>query len=424
MHWPLWGILLSASLAAGCWTDITYQPQAKGTTGPEEILPAESVFRDDLATEADSAPEPLPVPGDTEPTDFMQPTEQEQPAVDESRPPSLVDGEWFGEELATAAEREPQLPTEQPEPATPSAETLPSENENLLPWEISEEMARDPEPEPTIVDTLAEKPNSVNPQADKSLPLIPWDPSTESEPEEESTTTAREAMEEDVMLDADPVAQAVEASSEEMPIQALDRIAPETEIEMAVEDGVEAPVAKPSSIAVDPQNYRHLAWLLGSKMSYSLIAPVPDGNVVADELAPLAELLGVELPDSTGAANADESDRIHHLLAVGRELGDQVASSHGTEHAALVEVAFKSNLLLDIYPSKPHLIHAVSGPIAAAAVRAGLPEEVWRPWQDQVAAGESIEEIEQAVIELHTQIDEYLRQPVAPLFDATPPVLR
>ena len=99
------------------------------------------------------------------------------------------------------------------------------------------------------------------------------------------------------------------------------------------------------------------------------------------------------------------------LLMVGREVGESLAVRHDPSHAALVEIALKSNLLMAVHAERPHLAHSIGGSVAAACVRAGIPEEIWQPWQDLVAAGGSTDEVTWGVLELHRQIDNFLQNP-------------
>src|SRR5690606_4754568 len=101
------------------------------------------------------------------------------------------------------------------------------------------------------------------------------------------------------------------------------------------------------------------------------------------------------------------------VLATSRQWGDQIAQRFGADHAALVEVAVKSNVLLAIYADRPHLVHAIGGSVAAASVRAGLPEDIGQPWQERVVAGGPAEGIHEAVLQLHNEVQTHLGRPTS-----------
>jgi hypothetical protein len=169
---------------------------------------------------------------------------------------------------------------------------------------------------------------------------------------------------------------------------------------------------------------RQLAWQLSSRLSYLLLAPDVDAAAATRELAPAAQVLEVQLPKLGTTAGMGETDRLRNLLAVGRELGSTLGDRHGADHAALVEVAFKSNLLMAAAATRPQLKHSISSSVGAAAVRAGIPEMVWQPWQDRVAESSSPDDIAAAVVDLHSRLGTYLEQLAATDDASRPPVLR
>lgn len=179
-----------------------------------------------------------------------------------------------------------------------------------------------------------------------------------------------------------------------------------------------------SATAIDQNNSRQKVWLLASKLSYSLLASSELAEQAAGDVERLAGELGIALPETPELAGLDAERQARLLLDLGRELGDVVARRYGAHHAALVEVAFKSNMLLVIYDARPHLKHAVNGAVSAAAVRAGLPDPVWQDWQDRIADSQSRADVEQAVVELHTRIGEAIVEPARPVSDFTPAMLR
>ncbi len=180
----------------------------------------------------------------------------------------------------------------------------------------------------------------------------------------------------------------------------------------------------PQPVAAQHIDSRQLAWQLGSRLSYLLLAPEEDVASAVGELQPVADVLQLQLPPLKSTASLDQAQRIRQLLSVGRELGESVASVYDAEHAALVEVAFKSNLLLAVAETRPQLKHSINSSVAAAAVRAGLPRSVWEPWQSQIAESDSPNEMADAVLNLHTRLRTYLQQLPAAGETGQPPVLR
>ena len=168
---------------------------------------------------------------------------------------------------------------------------------------------------------------------------------------------------------------------------------------------------------------RQLTWMFASRLSYLLVAPDTDLSSAEQELQPVASLLGVEMP-SLPPATDDEGTRLKQLLATGRELGTSIQAKYGAEHAALVEVAFKSNLMLAVAETRPQLKHNINAAVSAAAVRAALPDTLWEPYQTRVAESGTADEISNAVLDLQKQVGNYLRQSAASAADDEPPVLR
>lgn len=185
-------------------------------------------------------------------------------------------------------------------------------------------------------------------------------------------------------------------------------------------------------VAAQPVDKKTLVWQFGSRLSYLLIAPDADLDAARDELQGVVASLDIEMPKldapitdtpAIDASAPDASQKIKRLLAVGRDLGSQLEKKYGAEYASIVEMAFKSNLLLATN-ERPHLKHAVTGSVAAAAVRSGVPQSVWKPWQQRVAESVTTAEIIAAVTDFHTQVGDHFQQSSAIGSDTMPPVLR
>ena len=247
--------------------------------------------------------------------------------------------------------------------------------------------------------------------------LLPWasDNANPTKPQPTTATTPAETI-------ADPPATSPDDSELgplpwEMPSDEPDS-PPATEPQPTEPPNDEWQPAPPESI-----DSFQLTWQLSSRLSYMLVAPEVDLASATDELRPVASMLGVDLPAFRPFAPESDVERIRQLLQVGRQLGKQVADKYGDDHAAVVEVAFKSNLLLAVMESRPQLKHSINSSVAAAAVRAGLPERLWKPFQATVADAKSAAEVGEAVVELQALLGRYMDDTATPSDDA-PPVLR
>jgi hypothetical protein len=179
------------------------------------------------------------------------------------------------------------------------------------------------------------------------------------------------------------------------------------------------PAAQPAPPAAEPQrNTRRLAWLLGSKLSLAALAN--DRGAPAEEVAKwfdqsqsLAQMLGTsaaELPPRlTSSETGGSPDRaLDYLFGEGRTLGRSLAERHGDQHAALFELAVKSNVLLALYRPDAPIVGTLAGAIRQAGKRASLPAELWRPLLDEVDRGAPAADVQDAVFSLHANVDRHL----------------
>ena len=165
-------------------------------------------------------------------------------------------------------------------------------------------------------------------------------------------------------------------------------------------------------------NTRRAAWLLGSKLSMAALAH--DRGVAADdvprwfeEIRSMADLLQTsvaELPDRPAESEGDATSRqvLSYLLDQGKQIGGDLATDHGADHAALFEVAMKSNLLLVLYKPGSSVVDHLSTAIAVGAPRANLPPELSRPLLDMLASGSSPATVRAAVRRMHADVDRHL----------------
>ncbi len=167
------------------------------------------------------------------------------------------------------------------------------------------------------------------------------------------------------------------------------------------------------AVPVLTYNTRHLAWLLGGKLSLAQLADV--GGASPDEVAQwteetarLAEQLKVEAPPSADP-NAPADERVGRLLNSAAAIGAELSDEYGADHAALVEMALKSNALLVLHERRPDLTPAVTRAIAAAADRADLPGYIWRDVVKELERRPTVDEVFDAVMKLHADVEAYLR---------------
>ena len=96
------------------------------------------------------------------------------------------------------------------------------------------------------------------------------------------------------------------------------------------------------------------------------------------------------------------------MFLQGQQIGRELAKQHGADHAALVEVALKSNLLRVLYSPGSAATEAISAAIAQAAPRAELPATMWQPLLDLLAAKADPGEVRKAVQSFHTEVERHL----------------
>jgi hypothetical protein len=173
-----------------------------------------------------------------------------------------------------------------------------------------------------------------------------------------------------------------------------------------------------------PANTRRAAWLLGSRLSLAALAH--DRGVAADEVptwfqearsaAESIQTSLTELPERPASSDSEPVSRevLGYLLEQGRQVSPGLAKQFGPDHAALFEVAMKSNLLLVLYKPDSSAVEHISAAIANAAPRAGLPPELWRPLLDTLANGAPAVEVRTAVRRLHADVDQHLATAVEP----------
>ena len=176
----------------------------------------------------------------------------------------------------------------------------------------------------------------------------------------------------------------------------------------------DAPVA---ANQLSQQESRLLAWRLGSKLSGAAImhsrGADPAKTATTFELAQkAAKSLGLsvaELPALVGDEIKDTVQAIEYLLAgSGRQLHSQLVTKYGRPHAALLEVAIKSNLLTIMYSPGDSSANAAAQAIERRAPHAELPEQVWQPLTRGVGKELERRSVVLMVLKMHADVENLL----------------
>jgi hypothetical protein len=178
------------------------------------------------------------------------------------------------------------------------------------------------------------------------------------------------------------------------------------------------PAAVEDVLPPESVNTRRTAWILGSNFSLAALA---HGRGIAADKVPVwfqdardaAETLGTslaELPERPAASDSETTSHqmLSFLFDQGKQIRDDLTTRHGIDHAALFDVAVKSNLLLVHYAPGSSAASQISTSIAEASPHAKLPEDLWRPLLDMIAGGEPPAAVRTAVRKMHADVENHL----------------
>jgi hypothetical protein len=165
-------------------------------------------------------------------------------------------------------------------------------------------------------------------------------------------------------------------------------------------------------------NTRRAAWLLGSRLTLAALAndrglapnDVPKWFDQARSAARLLRTTVSELPESTASAvygSASETV-INYLDFQYQRIIADLRKQAGPEHAALFEVAMRSNTLLMLYNPGTADANSIAATISRSAPQARLPAELWKPVVDLIGKKGSLADVRAAVREMHNRVDQYL----------------
>jgi hypothetical protein len=300
-------------------------------------------------------------------------------------------------------------------------------------------------PDPAVTQTTAQPPQetspvSQNPNETQDVPLMSSADSDATAshfaddlansmatepptlPDVTTPTTTAESSDASVSQ-ADPYAlpfEAVEDTESQPAANEIPSLPAEGETTPADDDTTAVePVETPPEAAESATVTTRLdAWLLGSH--WSLAALANDRGVAAENVHKWLEsaqqhaaTLGVSmgnLPETGAAGDSQRTSRqvLNYLFVQGQQIGSELAKQRGADHAALVEVAVKSNLLRVLYMPGSAATKAISDAIARAAPQAALPKDLWQPLLDLLAANADAAEIRKAVQSFHAEVERHL----------------
>lgn len=390
---------------AGCWQEVEYTGGATSSSGG-----APTAAVDNANADPHEADEELPLVGQSEPTAT-------------SEPPAAVatEASEFGSDLADS------LATEE------SAPPLVQDAATGHPWENDASGDSYAAPSLTAADgstTVDETPTATvveSPAASGDTTAIPeaptLNPFTDTAQPAADNADIAESSTDAVAANRQPGESGEATSGLATEATEAAPVASEVTDSAAAGGAVDAPpTATPPSNVVNP---RLDAWRLGSNLSLAALAN--DRGLAADNVQSgmsycrqLAAGLGTsvaELPErglATSSGRPASRQALNYLLFVeGQRVGRELASRHGAEHAALFEVATKSNLLLVLYVPGATAASAISDAISQAAPRAQLPAALWQPLLQLVAAQADAAEVRQAVRDFHAEVEAYLAQQTA-----------
>jgi len=196
----------------------------------------------------------------------------------------------------------------------------------------------------------------------------------------------------------------------------------EPETTEAAANPVSATVETPTS-PTNIVNTRLAAWRLGSNLSKAALAQdlgVATENIDGwfQEARAAAGSLDTSLTDMPAPANNEDASlsrgTLNYLFLQGQQVGRDLAGRYPADHAALFEVAVKSNLLLVLYKPGSSAANAISTAIAGAAPRANLPPELWQPLLDTISNQAPPARVQAAVRQLHADVDKHLAAATEP----------
>lgn len=391
-------IALIAIATTGCWSEIEYTKPDPSATGRQESQPDEPVdikLPNDNQVVADPTPpaRSRPVPAATTPPARSTPAPQSTSPLDDLY---ATDDQPSDDTMSDSMFPEPDdsnTMAADPLSADPPAADLEGDDA----WDdlFVEESA----------DSVATSESPPSPESDSGLPTLPE--FAEQELPDIADLFDTDSLEAELFgKNGDPPS--LQTQSPDDPPPALPSGTMPGDMMFSDE---------PMQSADSTARTRRMAWLLGSKLSLSALAY--DRGAPAESVAEwfsqartLALSLGTSITDLPPRPNAITGpvggQTLDYLFQLGQSVGRDLAQLQGPDHAALFEVALKSNVLLVLYEPGDSLVDAVATAIKSAGMRAKLPATIWQPLIDKIDSDAPDIEVQQAVFALHEAVDTYL----------------
>lgn len=155
---------------------------------------------------------------------------------------------------------------------------------------------------------------------------------------------------------------------------------------------------------------KRLAWELGSSLGLAgvVFADSSDKALIGRQFARAsasASALGLKLPNlpaKTGNRVEDSASALAYLLgSTGNPIGKILQQKLGQEHAAIFEIALKSNILLMLYSPGEAEGNTIAGVIRKRQVTANLPEVMTRQLLALIDRRASYDEVKKEIFTVH-----------------------
>jgi hypothetical protein len=163
---------------------------------------------------------------------------------------------------------------------------------------------------------------------------------------------------------------------------------------------------------------RAMAWFLGKNLSLAALgrasgAPQQAVDGVLEKARILANATGTPLPDlpaMQGSRAKDSAAALDYLLnAAGKGIQGHLEQRYDAQHAAVFEMAVKSNVLVMLYAPGDSLGTTTMAAISGAGQRSGLTELAWALATSQVWGKASHDDVKAAVIRMQEDIESQLK---------------
>jgi hypothetical protein len=354
-------IVLAFSMFTGCWQEIEYQPTAD--SGDARRRPRREAVKE--------IPETQPV--ETAPT--------EEPSLETASTAPSNDGAQIavnGNEIPSASITSQSPAHELTPPTANTPESIASQDRGSAP------VADTGDPDSEVAGNTDDVPDFIRNEA-----------AAESPPPEEP-------------------------SSEEIVTPEIFPTDPAKDQPPVVVSEPEPPLATAEPPPNDGNATLLASWQLGSKLSLAALAH--DRGLVPEDVAKwlqearaAAESLGTSftdlpLPESQREAS---SPTVHDYLAQqGQQIWRDLNTSFGPEHAALFEIAVKSNVLLVLYQPESTAAELLANSIQQAGPLAKLPPELLQPLLDSLTKHAPAAEVRNTVRRLHTEVEKHFSSSV------------